>query len=133
MSFRMIVFFVMILRPTRSTRTATLFPYTTLVRTRRSTRTSDRSGYGRPLARLIWHGLLSSPQRPQSVAPSHPRQEGRPLQMLCRLQSGSRLVRAPQIGRATCRERVCRYVYISVCAVSVTQNIYYISEIYRVA
>src|SRR3546814_2478608 len=63
---------------------------------RRSTRTSDRSGYGRPLARLIWHGLLPSPQRPQSVAPSNPRQEGRPAQMLGRLQPGTRLVRAPQ-------------------------------------
>src|SRR3546814_19455749 len=61
-----------------------------------STRTSDRSGYGRPLARLIWHGLLPSPQRPQSVAPSHPRQEGRPVQMLGRLQPGSRMVRAQQ-------------------------------------
>src|SRR3546814_20262199 len=64
-----------------------------------STRTSDRSGYGRPLARLIWHGLLPSPQRPQSVAPSHLRQEGRPVQMLGRLQPGSRMVRARH-GRA---------------------------------
>src|SRR3546814_18834908 len=28
----------------------------------------------------------------------------------------------PAIGRASCRERVCRYVYISVCAGSLTKK-----------
>src|SRR3546814_12526959 len=31
-------------------------------------------------------------------------------------------VAAEQIGRASCRERVCQYVYISVVAVSLKQN-----------
>src|SRR3546814_12636591 len=30
--------------------------------------------------------------------------------------------RAPQIGRASCRDRVCQYVYISVGAVSLTKK-----------
>src|SRR3546814_16959341 len=30
--------------------------------------------------------------------------------------------RAPEIGRASCRERVCQYVYISVCAGSLKKK-----------
>src|SRR3546814_11670071 len=30
----------------------------------------------------------------------------------------------PEIGRASCRERVCQYVYISVVAVSLKKNTY---------
>src|SRR3546814_15704464 len=53
-----IIFFLMIRRPPRSTRTDTLFPYTTLFR---SVRAARRSGYTRQVARIRnkngWVGL----------------------------------------------------------------------------
>src|SRR3546814_7966093 len=40
-----------------------------------------------------------------------------------RLRRGQRQPRNLEIGRASCRERVCQYVYISVVAVSLKQKI----------
>src|SRR3546814_12748431 len=83
-------FFLMIRRPPRSTRTDTLFPYTTLFRSRiyrarifRSDRTLCRR-YG-----LEHAGLAISMED----------------------EDGEKEIRRGwQIGRASCRERVCQYV-----------------------
>src|SRR3546814_14166037 len=99
----------MIRRPPRSTRTDTLFPYTTLV----------RSPLGRPLegraqrrwlapavaagvavvaagGYFAWQQSASPPETPVAAT--------------------------PEIGRASCRERVCQYVYISGVAVSLKKK-----------
>src|SRR3546814_21069877 len=122
----------MIRRPPRSTRTDTLFPYTTLFRSPAATsaepgrevaarrgqlsalsrgagaarvrlRRSD-GGAGRPQSR---HGAARSPEPPGVVG--------------CRagaaLSPGARRAHAvEEIGSASCRERECQYVYISVVA-----------------
>src|SRR3546814_14563975 len=111
-------FFLMIRRPPRSTRTDTLFPYTTLFR--------SGAAMGRPLpARLVARGLVE-------LELEQPRQEiagvgrvagnvelragieirlaarhGRDDALILVAQVGPRLV---EIGRASCRERVCQYV-----------------------
>src|SRR3546814_3163608 len=62
-------FFLMIRRPPRSTRTDTLFPYTTLFRSRRSCRGSQAPGYRRtpaektdaPFAPPLYSKKLSRP------------------------------------------------------------------------
>src|SRR3546814_11179809 len=98
-----IFFFLMIRRPPRSTRTDTLFPYTTLFR--------SSSG---------WLGLVArresgSPQTLsavlQSDAPGRTGGDGgRHARLL--YADGIRDGRAlrHEIGRASCRERVCQYV-----------------------
>src|SRR3546814_19326749 len=97
-------FFLMIRRPPRSTRTDTLFPYTTLFRSETLLLCGrvfswlydpiicDRIIYDRIVYRR--HKLM-------------PRSR-------CRISSRSPM----KIGRATCRERVCQYVSISVVGVS---------------
>src|SRR3546814_18491417 len=106
----------MIRRPPRSTRTDTLFPYTTLFRSfdrgtidaannemfvefnhRNSERIND-------LLKLIGrdqfhHSPLSASSHPSSTQKIQDYQD------------------EGQIGRASCRERVCQYVSISVVAV----------------
>src|SRR3546814_18741382 len=102
----------MIRRPPRSTRTDTLFPYTTLF----------RSCAGPP--RDCVAGLAFYPEADlQSLdvqvclgqQPLEPGVLG--LQLLQPLG-----VFGVQIGRASCRERVCQSVWISWVAVSLQQN-----------
>src|SRR3546814_11141483 len=105
----------MIRRPPRSTRTDTLFPYTTLFRSHRD------DGMAVVLAEvavgLHRHDVLVEADR--ALLRLHPqscdlfrRQVGDlflgegPEPELCRL-AGADLA---QIGRASCRERVCQYV-----------------------
>src|SRR3546814_1720677 len=69
----LVVFFLMIRRPPRSTRTDTLFPYTTLFR-------SDEKIRVRGLARVIharhgWHAPVARAKDQQGGAPSSPRSE----------------------------------------------------------
>src|SRR3546814_17573167 len=128
------MFFLMIRRPPRSTRTDTLFPYTTLFRSARRlnrarqaahpparrqgvvARRPSRQPYyppdlAHPLARL-------SPERSLSVETARPargpgagrhargpRNPRRPL-------PPPRTQAAAEIGRASWRERVCQYVLI---------------------
>src|SRR3546814_19711076 len=64
-----IIFFLMIRRPPRSTRTDTLFPYTTLVRSRREVpvwidydplnRLADVTGSSRETVRFLFLGLVA--------------------------------------------------------------------------
>src|SRR3546814_15824233 len=105
----------MIRRPPRSTRTDTLFPYTTLFRSGRHAfhQPEGSSGHerraemdhlvhqdpaiielraGRLLADLQQHGA--------AAAAAH----------LAELDAGAATHRRGEIGRASCRERVCQYV-----------------------
>src|SRR3546814_12874718 len=105
----------MIRRPPRSTRTDTLFPYTTLfrsddapanagtlaseIRLRSRPRHVGRHLGPRPLA-----GLGSAASR--ATVPRSGRRKSQPTN-----------AQGAEIGRASCRERVWQYVYISVVAV----------------
>src|SRR3546814_13478329 len=107
----------MLRRPPRSTRTDTLFPYTTLFRSieQRLQLAGQRVGPGGDVAGAEadhevaglrqFHdhaGKLFRPRQRQHVAVSAGAQG--------------------QIGRASCRERVCQYVEISVVAVSLKKK-----------
>src|SRR3546814_12343366 len=67
----LLFFFLMIRRPPRSTRTDTLFPYTTLFRSRRRQRADGVRGAGRPAAgrrRVSWrHAACATPETPACV------------------------------------------------------------------
>src|SRR3546814_17451679 len=103
----------MIRRPPRSTRTDTLFPYTTLFRSHRGRH--DRTG-GRGLMELVLSiaiGILAASGVWQLLRP-------RTFQVIIGLTLISYAVnlfifsigglRTGQIGRASVRERVCQYV-----------------------
>src|SRR3546814_15725500 len=122
----------MIRRPPRSTRTDTLFPYTTLFRSHSPAGISARAGprlqSDQPLVLRArgWLAARGDRRGPQYVwreAQLRARIRRRPTcvwrdegetKMLSRL--------AIQIGRASCRERVCPYVSISVVADSLKQT-----------
>src|SRR3546814_20426657 len=100
-----VIFFLMIRRPPRSTRTDTLFPYTTLFRSIlvREHRLDHvgiiaslvENGARRDPEAVGGHLVLGVPHAPLP-APEAPREAGRALER--------------QIGRASCRERVLQYV-----------------------
>src|SRR3546814_12992305 len=115
----------MIRRPPRSTRTDTLFPYTTLFRSMvahadslvcyRTNPHIDMADTGRRAAQLLDRRLQGMP-RPYVALRSIPY-----LISLCWQSNDiepSRSLYQLAIGRAPCRERVCRYVSIAVVAVS---------------
>src|SRR3546814_13270389 len=101
-------------RPPRSTRTDTLFPYTTLFRPFGGNRSDDwrydqgfayridpATGLVRGIVPLLGGALFSGNTWPQSftdyrVSPYYERYYGSGLN--------------GEIGRASCRERVCQYV-----------------------
>src|SRR3546814_16246952 len=113
----------MIRRPPRSTRTDTLFPYTTLFRSARGA--ADEVVGETEEGRIAVRRLLA-----QQVEPEH-RLVGLPVEELAEhLDPGPverlRVAGEPrrhqraglgENGRASCRERVCQYVEISVVAV----------------
>src|SRR3546814_20075599 len=144
----------MIRRPPRSTRTDTLFPYTTLFRSRLQSRhlqpapqgrgssgpggaTRRVAGKSQATRRHTGAAKSSSSRRTHQVDGSlmHAEtflREFAPLasgpggiqklrELVLRLAMRGKL--APQkIGRATCRERVCKYVYTSVVAVALKKK-----------
>src|SRR3546814_20243144 len=110
----------MIRRPPKSTRTDTLFPYTTLFRSL-DRRHREQIGFRDPVSRAILrfldrfdadigvvHRLPLA--RPGAVGVG----ADRPEQGTVR---GGELIGGVGIGRAWCRERGCRYVEIPVGAV----------------
>src|SRR3546814_18014803 len=114
------VVFLMIRRPPRSTRTDTLFPYTTLFRSGHADRLAER-GIARQrdlqLAMLVADQPLLAPR----LFPCRVRRAARGAGDLGVARVG--LAREgepeprrrehlcpPEIGRASCRERVCKYV-----------------------
>src|SRR3546814_13683443 len=115
-------FFLMIRRPPRSTRTDTLFPYTTLFRSRGEAVGDDEAGAVDP-QRV--HGLLdqhlgAGVDGARGLVEDQDRRLGQEGagdgQQL--LLAGADVVAllvdegvvAVEIGRASCRERVCQYV-----------------------
>src|SRR3546814_18002295 len=113
----------MIRRPPRSTRTDTLFPYTTLFRSAQTQRTLPFSSMfmasgptisADATAAIIDSGefcMLATNKTAQAAVSIG----GNALLNLgCGIASNSNL--AKEIGRASCRERVCEYVSISVVA-----------------
>src|SRR3546814_19521033 len=103
----------MIRRPPRSTRTDTLFPYTTLFRSQVSSGPAavifdaarGRGIHARP-------GLALAEDRQTDIGAKfqcHVRQNGDvPAVGLAVLRIVD--IPVPQLGRASCRERVCQYV-----------------------
>src|SRR3546814_16112334 len=113
----------MIRRPPRSTRTDTLFPYTTLFRSRRAAPlpecgpaclSLDRCGQSyasreRPHRIAAYH-LISGSVHMEAYVYDHvrtPRGKGRPDGALHEITSVE-MARQLQIGRASCRVRVCK-------------------------
>src|SRR3546814_18058696 len=93
------LFCLMIRRPPRSTRTDTLFPYTTLCRSYRGCGGLDCAEHSG--ARLWMHNnfLIDRGGKMSKSA-------GEFLRLQLLVDRGYH----PQIGRASCRERVCQYV-----------------------
>src|SRR3546814_15552892 len=112
-------FFLMIRRPPRSTRTDTLFPYTTLFRFAHRRHEDvglapeDALGHARGAARVEDVEVVGAPLNVGPLGAGGG--EGVLVPDGARQEIGARAV---EIGRASCRERVCRYVKISVVAVS---------------
>src|SRR3546814_12198715 len=102
-------FFLMIRRPPISTRTDTLFPYTTLFRSLEKTLCPFGEFFDVHVSRsfplrnnvvFLQHKYLVKKFRPQMF----PRQTG------CTARARRYAAAASEIGRASCRERVCQYV-----------------------
>src|SRR3546814_12853374 len=97
------IFFLMIRRPPRSTRTDTLFPYTTLCRSRIVGYAYAVPFRKRPAYRYtVKHSIYI---HPDFVGVGIGRRLLKALVESC-ATSGFR----QKIGRASCRERVCQYV-----------------------
>src|SRR3546814_20780715 len=108
----------MIRRPPRSTRTDTLFPYTTLFRSRRLDRWPHpaRRVVQRLVPEVIGIGMVVV-HAPGDVAPVPAdvdvlglRREHERIDRQVRLQEAPVRLLLAQIGRASCRERGCHYV-----------------------
>src|SRR3546814_15961747 len=95
------VFFLMIRRPPRSTRTDTLFPYTTLFRSKNGT------GEGflavTPDGTKYWFDWMAQYGEPKLGEPG-------PSHSPIWTRKKNVLYATKEIGRASCRERVCQYV-----------------------
>src|SRR3546814_15510967 len=101
----------MIRRPPRSTRTYTLFPYTTLFRSGHPPAPAGCRRNGKRKSRADRSG---PPGQYTGLLLAH-RYVGRPPPLLWP-------VRWREIGRASCRERECQYVSITVVAVSLKKK-----------
>src|SRR3546814_12730121 len=108
------IFFLMIRRPPRSTRTDTLFPYTTLFRSENATinvaslqragvndlTTKSRAVYG-----SLEYAITDNLKINGGLRYTHDRVLSRQATYLSPIPGGEE-----EIGRASCRERVCQYV-----------------------
>src|SRR3546814_17839066 len=90
-------FFLMLRRPPRSTRTDTLFPYTTLFRSRHS----ERRGYR--------HFLYGSSETTLASLRQNLKRDFPQARIVGHRSPPFRVPTADEIGRASCRERVCQY------------------------
>src|SRR3546814_15489500 len=108
----------MLRRPPRSTRTDTLFPYTTLFRSKISTGIDPKTGKMALLLNnkpLFQNGTLDQGWWPESLL-TPPSEEAARSDIIFLKKAGFNMLRKhikvepAQIGRASCRERVCQYV-----------------------
>src|SRR3546814_19082668 len=109
----LLVFFLRVRRPPRSTRTDTLFPYTTLFRSRHRTGaavTGTRIHQQQSAVAACAHRVC------EVVAALHRRDRIALHEFEPGLYVEIEKRGAMQIGRASCRERVCPYVELSVVA-----------------
>src|SRR3546814_20443540 len=112
----MFFFFLMIRRPPRSTRTDTLFPYTTLFRSyvnfNRNVGRRFKAGDGVPDADLLGPAKGFTYIGPELIALQ--KDYAKKLLGHTNRYTGLRYADDPavmtEIGRASCRERVCQYV-----------------------
>src|SRR3546814_18385088 len=98
-------FFLMIRRPPISTRTDTLFPYTTLFRSARSL--AEAAAQARDCDPVVGGGLRAALEEMRLSADALHDPEGLKERVASSLE---RIDAAREIGRASCRERVCQYV-----------------------
>src|SRR3546814_12076396 len=102
----------MIRRPPRSTRTDTLFPYTTLFRSHLTVSGSgnvlgDKLMLDRAISNLLSNALRYTPEG-KTISVTI-RQTGNAVTLTVE-NPGEAIKPEHQIGRASCRERVCQYV-----------------------
>src|SRR3546814_19850690 len=113
----------MIRRPPRSTRTDTLFPYTTLFRSMPSASWRARQ---RPLAnrRSRWRRSVSTGVAHPSDAPAGmQRGDAEPeVAVLHIADAGPADHRRDELGRASSRDTLCKYVKSAVAPVSLNKN-----------
>src|SRR3546814_11693398 len=110
----------MIRRPPESTRTDTLFPYTTLFRSVVAPPLLLGEGFGQRVHALARHVVggeaaddgVGRVQPPAGQGQEEAQPTGQPRQEVGAADIGT------EIGRAPCRERVCQYGEISAVAVS---------------
>src|SRR3546814_17206392 len=107
--FFVFLFFLSLRRPPRSTRTDTLFPYTTLFRSLAVKRTEyPLLLFRRNADTAVGHGD-SNPLAASFGEHHHPAARRREVDAV-RQQVMKAGAQPSQIGRASCRERVCQYV-----------------------
>src|SRR3546814_12967883 len=108
----------MIRRPPRSTRTDTLFPYTTLFRSRRQSPYEDIARIaGTDVADMAVARLNPANALLEDLSGNY--DDGLAEGRITEIQQATvERVLIDKHGRAQCRERVCKYVSISVVAVS---------------
>src|SRR3546814_17513788 len=110
------VFFLMIRRPPRSTRTDTLFPYTTLFRSGALTTSVSATGKLAPVNQVTVGSQLSGLVTQVMVDVNDRVAKGQALALIDpeqiddQIRAGRAQLAASKIGRASCRERVCQYV-----------------------
>src|SRR3546814_18329775 len=120
----------MIRRPPRSTRTDTLFPYTTLFRSDREQQQPPLRAAGVMAAeRVQARRRLRGWVRGEGIEPGFEPAQHRGGLGRERAAAARRPVIVPapaaehrEIGRASCRDRVCQYVSLSVVAVSLKKK-----------
>src|SRR3546814_19159060 len=113
-----VVFFLMIRRPPRSTRTDTLFPYTTLFRSTKATaaKRTTLASFLRNPQRAIWAKIVEVHAMDRARRELARARAGvKVREDWLRSEQGrshilGRVDQATKIGRASCRERVCQYV-----------------------
>src|SRR3546814_20576834 len=104
------VFCLMTRRPPRSTRTDTLFPYTTLFRSHHAADEAIEQAPG-ALRCEQWRqppGAVAEAVEPQRRGEHGAEREGEPL--VAGVARGDATEQHHELGRASCRERVCQYV-----------------------
>src|SRR3546814_14543221 len=108
----------MIRRPPRSTRTDTLFPYTTLFRSAMHGSNGNITPFPRANAFIVYNAVsnrLVAPYGPESPRPAFlsfvlPSRGRYPIGGFRIVSEYAHRLAAREIGRASCRERVCAYV-----------------------